>query len=330
MRNTFGLVAGLFVVAACSSSGKTASTPAMATESYTVSFGPVTVPAGVEKTQCVVKRLGNPGALHVGSIHNALGTASHHMIVYRVNDTQEILTPFDCKPFTDALDPTKGSPLMVTQKKDEVLTLPTGVAFSLEANQMVRLEMHYINPTGADVQLMSTSTMTSIDEATFKDEGDFLFIGNPDIVLPPHTKTTLGPSYFAPPSVWGDAKFFAITGHEHQLGTKVTIETAATKDGPGTSIYDIPNWNWAEPTTARMDPPITLPDGGGFRFTCEWDNTTDTEVKFGESANNEMCFFWAYYYPSHGSKVCFHSDKISGGINVCCPGDILCGLVNKP
>ncbi len=53
-----------------------------------------------------------------------------------------------------------------------------------------------------------------------------------------------------------------------------------------------------------MAPPISLPEGGGF--------------------------FWAYYYPSHGSKVCFHSDKVSGGINVCCPGDILCGLVNKP
>ena len=328
MRTTFGFLAAGFVVAACSSTGKT---PApVASESFAVSFGPVTIPAGVERTQCVVKRLGNPETLHVGSIHNALGSGSHHMIVYRVNDAAEQTTPFDCKPFTDALDPNKGSPLMVTQKKDEVLTLPAGVAFSLAANQMVRIEMHYINPTSSDLTLMSTSTMSSIDPATFKDEADFLFIGNPDIVLPPHSKTTLGPSYFAPPSVWGDAKFFAVTGHEHQLGTKVTIETAATKDAPGTSIYNIPNWNWAEPTTARMDPPISLPEGGGFRFTCEWDNTTDNEVKFGESANNEMCFFWAYYYPSHGSKVCFHSDKISGGINVCCPGDILCGLVNKP
>ena len=30
--------------------------------------------------------------------------------------------------------------------------------------------------------------------------------------------------------------------------------------------------------------------------------------KFGESANNEMCFFWAYYYPSKGAYVCVHTD----------------------
>ena len=28
-------------------------------------------------------------------------------------------------------------------------------------------------------------------------------------------------------------------------------------------------------------------------------------VGFGESANNEMCFFWAYYYPSHGFDAFF-------------------------
>ena len=41
---------------------------------------------------------------------------------------------------------------------------------------------------------------------------------------------------------------------------------------------------------------LYIPDGGGFRFTCSWNNTSDTTVRFGESAEDEMCFFWAYYY----------------------------------
>ena len=54
-------------------------------------------------------------------------------------------------------------------------------------------------------------------------------------------------------------------------------------------------------------------------------------MSFGESANNEMCFFWAYYYPSQGSKVCFHSDKYGGaqGISLCCPGDSLCSFITQ-
>ena len=42
-----------------------------------------------------------------------------------------------------------------------------------------------------------------------------------------------------------------------------------------------------------------------------------------------MCFFWAYYYPSQGSKVCIHTQQAGGasGVDVCCPGDSLCSLV---
>jgi hypothetical protein len=33
-----------------------------------------------------------------------------------------------------------------------------------------------------------------------------------------------------------------------------------------------------------------------------------------------MCFFWAYYYPDKGPKVCFHTDRVAGGLDICCPG----------
>ena len=39
-----------------------------------------------------------------------------------------------------------------------------------------------------------------------------------------------------------------------------------------------------------------------------------------------MCFFWAYYYPSKGAKVCIHSDKIGGGVDFCCPGSPYCSF----
>ncbi|MGZ3423557.1 MAG: monooxygenase [Polyangiales bacterium] len=297
--------------------------------SYTVQFGPITVNPGIEKTQCVVKRLGNADKLHVGEFHNVLGDASHHLIVYRVNDTVEQTTPFDCKPFTDTLDPTKGSTLMITQKKDETLKLPTGVAYTLDANQMIRLEMHYINATKEAKTLVSTSTMIPIADSDYKDEADFLFIGNPDISLPPGKKTVVGPSFFKLPADYADAKFFAITGHEHQYGTNVTVNSVASKTDPGTPVYNVPGWNWAEPATVFQDPPFTVPAGGGFNFTCEYENTGMDTVSFGESANAEMCFFWAYYYPSHGAKVCVHTNKTGADLDFCCPGSPYCSFFGK-
>jgi Copper type II ascorbate-dependent monooxygenase, C-terminal domain len=83
----------------------------------------------------------------------------------------------------------------------------------------------------------------------------------------------------------------------------------------------VPNWIWSEPATVQHEPAFTVPQGGGFRFTCKWHNpnpdATAPPVVFGESANDEMCFFWAYYYPSHGSHVCVHSDANGMSSNRC-------------
>ena len=296
-------------------------------ESHSLTFGPVKVSPGDEKTECMVLRLDNATPLHIGQIHNALSDGSHHLIVYRTTDTQEQATPFACQPFSDTLHPEKGSPLMITQKHDETLTFPAGVGVTFDAHQMVRLEMHYINASPNDVMVQSTSTFTSTPDGAFKDEAGFLFVGDPDIKLSPHQKTTVGPVFLKTlPKVDG-VNFFGITGHTHQFGTNVSVNVAADKNDMGTPVYDVPGWKWSEPATVYADPPFQIPSGGGFRFSCSWDNTSDATVNFGESANDEMCFFWSYYYPSQGALVCVHSEQVPGGIDLCCPGNPLCSMV---
>jgi len=297
--------------------------------SVAVTFGPETVQPGQENTKCVVKRLGNTTPIHVGTIHNVLSDSSHHLVVYRVNDTAEQLTPFECKPFTDTLDPDKGSTIMISQKHDDALVLPAGVAYTLAANQMVRLEMHYINPSGTAKPVTATSTFIPIENAKFKDEADFLFVGTPDINIPAKSDLTLGPVFIKLPPEYAGVNFFAITGHEHQYGTNVLVSTATSKSDTGTSVYNVPNWVWSEPATVQASPAFKIPANGGFNFTCSWKNTSDKSIKFGESANDEMCFFWAYYYPSKGAKVCLHTDQTGGaGTDACCPGPSpVCGFV---
>lgn len=293
-------------------------------ESFSVTFDPVTVPAGEEDTKCVVKKLSNPAAIHVGQIHNELGPGSHHLIVYRTDDTEEITEPFSCQPFSDLLDPSKGTPLMITQKADDLLVLPQGVAFAIGQEQFVRLEMHYLNPTGAPLEVTATSTFYEMDEASFEHEADFLFFGNPDIDIPPNSSATLGPTFLPLPANLSESKFFGLTGHTHQFGTNVTVATSDTATGAQTLIYDVGNWQWEEPETVYLEPALEIPDGGGFHLTCEWNNTSSQNVQFGESANAEMCFFWTYYYPSKGAFVCAHTDQVPGGFDLCCPGSPFC------
>ncbi len=333
---TFSPALGLFVFAlACGNSpspgpggGGDAGNGANA-ESYTVTFGPVAVPAGVENTQCIVRRLGNPAPIHVGQIHDLLGHSSHHMVLYKVSDTTEQPAPFDCQPFVDTLNPSHGNPLIISQKLDDTLSLPPGVAFTLDANQMVRLEMHYINATPQTEMLTSTSKLTVLPDSQYKDDASFLFIGDLDVSIPAMSKATLGPIYYPVPAKFASSNFFAITGHEHKWGTNVQVWTATSATDPGTPVYEVPQWSWSDPKLQMLTPPLNLPAGGGFKFQCDWDNQSTSPVTFGESAGtNEMCFFWAYYYPSQGAEVCFHTDR-GGGLDQCCPGSALCSKLGN-
>jgi hypothetical protein len=292
--------------------------------SFTVEFDALTVAPGVEDTQCVVKRVGNDEQIRVHQIHNELPVGSHHLIVYQTSDTVEQIEPFDCQPFSDTLDPSKGSPIMITQKSEDLLTLPDGVAFTLPGGAMVRLEMHYINTSGAPLDVSATSTFITMPEEDYQQEASFLFIGNPDISIPPMSSATLGPTFMTLPSSLYGANFFGITGHTHQWGTNVVVERADAPGGPFESVYDVPNWQWSEPETVYHEPAFQIADGGGFNFTCSWNNQSASTVTFGESANQEMCFFWAYYYPSQGAFVCAHTDQLPGGLDLCCPGSPFC------
>jgi len=286
--------------------------------SYTITFGPIQVPPSTEKTQCIIERLGNAAPLHVGQIHDLLGTSSHHMIVYKVNDTTEQKTPFDCQPFQGALNPANGNPLIISQKKDDLLTLPPNVAFTLDANQMIRFEMHYINATTQTVTLQSSTTMIPIPDADYKWDASFLFIGDMDISIPPMSSFTLGPQFFPMPSQFNTSNFFAITGHEHQWGTKVQVWDS--KQSGDLSSLRYTNTTWSDPVTTQYAPPLRIGSGGGFTYQCDWYNASSSTVGFGESANDEMCFFWAYYWPSQGAQVCFQSKNLAPvGGTACCP-----------
>jgi hypothetical protein len=298
-------------------------------ETFTVTLGPIDVPAGFEDTQCVEKRLTNAEAKWIGKLHTHLQGVSHHLIVYRVASTEERLEPFPCTPFLETLDPDAGSPLMVSQIPDETLDFPYGVAIGIEPGQMVRLEMHFVNPTDQPATVSAEVVFEVLPPEQFRAEAGFLFIGNPDIELQPGP-ATLGPVWFPIPAELEGVKIFGMTGHTHQWGTNVDVEWRPHEDGADEAVpaYRYAAWDWEEPPMAFFKPALEMTPDSGFRFSCSWNNLSGQTVGFGESAGDEMCFFWAYYYPTQGHKVCAHTDQLGFPLNLCCPGpDQLCDMI---
>lgn len=299
----------------------------MPDDSYTVTWGPLEIPPGVEEVRCVTARLGNDIPVNINRIHNVLGDVSHHLIVYKAPAGTPVQSePYPCDSIENLISEENGYALMITQKAEEMLQLPPGVGFLMEAEQIVRLELHYVNASDAPKNVQVTSIFTPIPDAELEHHADLLFVGDPDINIPPMSSHTLGPVYTPMPYELADSKIFGITGHEHQWGTNVIVELGASETGPFEMVYNLPNFVWSEPETVYFDEPLTLQQGGGFRFQCDWTNMSNRRVGFGEGVNDEMCFFWAYYYPSKGAKVCVHTDQ-AGGQDICCPGSPLCSFL---
>jgi hypothetical protein len=306
--------------------------PPLTGDKYTLSYGPITVPPGVEATKCVNVRLSNTAPIKVHQMRNLLSEGSHHLIVYKDDmTTTERATPYDCEPFTGALNVSgMVAPVMITQKAEDALTLPDRVAYTFAPSQMVRIEMHYINSSDAPLEVHATSEFYAVPESAIDHEANILFIGTPDISIPAGAMKDVQ-AYFNPSRAQLDltgAKFFAITGHTHKHGKSVTVSTATTSAGARTSVYAPGAFDWSEPETTVHRPEFTMPTGlqAGFDIKCSYHNTSGQTVGFGESANDEMCFFWAYYYPSKGSHVCVHTNMQGLNLDVCCPeaGPQLC------
>lgn len=292
-------------------------------------IGDWTLDPGREVTKCVVKRLDNDGEVWVSQIRTQLARGSHHMIIYVSDETEERATPFNCEPFVETLKG-KTFPLMITQIRQETLTFPPGVAFRFAPHQMVRIEAHYLNYFEEKITAHGDIHFDTIAADRVVDEANLLFYGNPDFEIPAGETFTTPWRFLDVPA---GSKVFAMTGHEHSLGTNVEIAYADSADDPGEAVYPtVKPFKWDEPPVQTYDPPLTFTEGQGFQYRCTWKNTTGKKVGFGESATAEMCFFWAYYYPSQGYRLCVSPGSIGNGAagdQVCCPGSWVCDYLNQ-
>ncbi|MBD88998.1 MAG: hypothetical protein CL940_01505 [Deltaproteobacteria bacterium] len=298
-------------------------------ETYETWIGDWEMTPGQENTRCVIKKLNNEEPIWVTGIHSQLGTGSHHMIVYRTADSEEQPEPFDCDPFTETLTG-NAYPLLITQVSEESLVMPPGVAVKFEPFQTIRIEAHFLNYYPESITAHGDVSFDTINEEDVWSEADMLFYGDVGFELPPNQEYQTNWAFLP---VSDGVEVFAMTGHTHQYGTNVEVYHADDVDDDSTPVYPLETpFQWDEAPVTQYDPPLKFNGSNGLRFRCSWNNTSDKKVGFGESANQEMCFVWAYYYPSSGYQVCVDIkglglDFPGLGDSVCCPGSFVCDLI---
>ncbi|HEX3771337.1 MAG TPA: hypothetical protein VHV30_10750 [Polyangiaceae bacterium] len=273
---------------------------ALQVDTITASVGPIPLAPNEETTVCITMRLPNTEAVYIPRITVDLAPGSHHLVVYRSMATEENLTPTPCTAFQGILQG-QAVPLMITEKPSDDLTFPEGVALKIEPQQMIELEAHYINTGVTTLQGTGSAHFQTVPVTTANViESDLAFFGTLGIVLPP------GPQSVGPLFVTGQAGThgFALTTHQHRFGTEFKIWAATSaSDVNHAPVADTKDW--ANPPLYRLSPELDFDGNNGLAYQCNWNNTSNELVTFGESALQEMCFLWMYYYPSHGFDMRF-------------------------
>ncbi|MFO0591979.1 MAG: hypothetical protein U0441_30815 [Polyangiaceae bacterium] len=262
-----------------------------------VQAGPFTIPSGEEAVKCIVVDAGNDESVIVRKFQTTLAEGSHHMIVY-TTDLPPNPTPYSCQSFGVG-----GSAIFIAQQAESALTFPTDasglpVGLVLNPHQSLVMEVHYINATAAPLDVSGTVSMDVLPESANVIKAGFAFYGNLSIpTIPAHGEADTG---VLMQQVNPGAKVFALTTHQHHLGTRMQVWYSTDASDLSTQVAD--STSWSDPPLVTFDPPIEFPADGSksFAYDCHWKNPTDKAVYGGLSANDEMCFFWSYFYPAGG------------------------------
>jgi hypothetical protein len=89
--------------------------------------------------------------------------------------------------------------------------------------------------------------------------------------------------------------------HMHKLGVHAKL-VWTPQGGAAKVLHDAP-FSFDDQQSYAMDN-VVVNSGDQMQVTCSYNNTTDTNVYFGQNTEDEMCFNFALYYPM-GALNCF-------------------------
>jgi hypothetical protein len=264
-------------------------------DTITLTIEPFDVQAGTERQVCKWVNLPSDVAFDVVEMHSNMEGTSHHFNAYKMLvDPTDPVPPgmgavHDCSPAMEQLNG-DAAYIFGAATPERTLSTPAGVAFHLQAQQIIILEQHVIN-AGESVTQGSVTFELRAPAAgvTIEHHADIMWMGYWNIFLSPGetSRTTHCTIPYA-------AQVFGLMSHTHSLGTHFSIEKW-TPAGT-THLYD--SFDWAHPPYLELGPPLPLAAGEGLEWTCTWNNTTGGIVTAGQNSTDEMCITFAAAYPT--------------------------------
>jgi hypothetical protein len=227
---------------------------------------------------------------------------SHHLIVFM---TQNALQPDgtlvkDCG--LTGGGGLGGLPIWTysAQTPEQTAPMPDGVGMTVNANQHLYVQMHYLNTTDEPLVVHASLSAFGLPSTTEFTRTEVFVTFNADISIPPHATNFV---VTATCDV-ADKKFWQMSTHAHMQAIKTSVAdgtdmlfTSDNWEHPGQQLWDGPRYYQFK------QPQIT--------WSCTYNNTganADNTIVAGQSARtDEMCMAVGYQFPAVGPRGCFKS-----------------------
>jgi hypothetical protein len=216
--------------------------------------------------------------------------ASHHFITYMGSGSDGALTG---GPVGAAACNPGGNWVYATSTSGQIIELkmPDGVGIPMPANQIIILNMHFINPGSSTVSPQVKLNVLYAKNMKYTAQSMVSF--NSGIYVPAGGNQTLT-GYCTPPA---GSKFFAYTTHAHHFSTELDVNYVS--GGVTTNI--VKSAQWDAPSVALWNAPnfLTIKSGDQITYSCSYHNSSAIAVTLGETAaSNEMCMSIGYFFPA--------------------------------
>ena len=242
---------------------------------FTLTTDEITVPAGAEQYTCYAKTLDRD--IVVDRFNFEQSNAVHHLLLARTTLAEkEGLS--DCP----VLFRNTWAPLFGAANGTAELEAPAGSGHVLPKGTQLLIQLHLLNAATTDVKTKVSIKMREAATDTVKPIGLHAF-GTNDITLPPSQTGSVTNDC----TVDKDLDIFAWLPHMHKMGKSLSLLVGPDKDHLE-EVYHLDPWNFDDQRVYSKE--LHIPKGSLTRVTCNYDNPSAKEVKFGESSNDEMCF----------------------------------------
>lgn len=302
MRRLVVLLCGVFSFASLSCGGESGPDlmdPPPEGEGF--QFSLVTVaPAGQETWVCALydMPITRPASVNWAAYQQTLNT--HHMTLSTFLEAPDLENGvYDCNDLYGDTSLMEDQIMFFGAQGDAEgeLHLPEGVAANFIPGLKVLHEIHFVNTTDEDIDLYSVVNGYTIPAREVEDGIWGGQVRDETIMIPARETTT----EWTRCVMNEDVNIQFLASHMHSLGIDFSVRAF---DGTETGELLFQNNDWHTPGIQQFDPPLVVPAGTGFEYSCTWENVTDADVTYGLESTDEMCNLALVHTPASMSARC--------------------------